>query len=150
LVPISINFSFQQFIAITINISPTIDAPTFVDPVGEFFRILELKFPIKSFEIFLQLATFSRPKDETLKIFYRRLLKLKEDTQRITDLEVVHQYLHSLGGIPTFHVQVLQWVFVEFGDLFTLLDVYNIFEKLEFAHAHYDANTTRPPSRSRP
>jgi len=103
LVPISINFSLQQFIAITINISPTIDAPTFVDPAREFFRILELKFPIKSFEIFLQLATFFQPKDETLKMFYRRLLKLKEDTQRITDLEVAHPYLHSLGGILTFH-----------------------------------------------
>jgi hypothetical protein len=29
------------------------------------------------------------------------------------------------------------------------LDVYNIFEKLELAHAHYEASTMRPPSRSR-
>jgi hypothetical protein len=28
--------------------------------------------------------------------------------------------------------------------------VYNIFEKLELAHAHYEANTMRPPSRSTP
>ncbi len=28
--------------------------------------------------------------------------------------------------------------------------MYNIFEKLELAHAHYEANTMRPPSRSRP
>jgi len=28
--------------------------------------------------------------------------------------------------------------------------VYNIFEKLELAHAHYEANTMRPPSHSRP
>jgi hypothetical protein len=40
--------------------------------------------------------------------------------------------------------------FVEFGDLYTLVDVYNIFEKLELAHAHYEAITMRPPSHSRP
>ncbi len=28
--------------------------------------------------------------------------------------------------------------------------MYNISEKLELAHAHYEANTMRPPSRSRP
>ncbi len=82
-------------------------------------------------------------------MFYRRLLKLKEDTQSITDLEVAHRYLRSLEGTPTLHAQVLQRVFAEFGDLYTLLDVYNIFEKLELAHAHYEASTMRPPSRSR-
>jgi hypothetical protein len=40
--------------------------------------------------------------------------------------------------------------FVEFGDSYTLLDVYNIFEKLELAHAHYEANTMRLPSCSKP
>ncbi len=40
----------QRLIAATINIPPTIDAPTFVDPMGEFFRVLELEFPIKSSE----------------------------------------------------------------------------------------------------
>jgi hypothetical protein len=55
-----------------------------------------------------------------------------------------------LEGILTLHVQVLQRVFAEFGDLCTLLDVYNIFEKLELAHAHSEASTMRPPSRSRP
>jgi hypothetical protein len=49
-----------------------------------------LEFPVKSSERILQFATFSQQKDETLKIFYRRLLKLKEDTQSITDLEVAH------------------------------------------------------------
>ncbi len=44
----------------------------------------------------------------------------------------------------------MQWVFAEFGDLYTLLDVYNISEKLELAHAHYEASTMRPPSHSRP
>jgi hypothetical protein len=39
-VPISINFSPQQLMTTTTNIPPTIDAPSFVDPVGEFFRIL--------------------------------------------------------------------------------------------------------------
>jgi len=79
-----------------------------------------------------------------------RLLKFKEDTQSITYLEVAHQYLRSLKGPPTLHAQVLQWVCAKFGDLYTLLDVYNIFEKLELAHAHYEANTMRPPFCSRP
>jgi hypothetical protein len=60
LVPTSVNLSPQQFIAATTNIPPTIDAPPFADLVGEFFRVLELQFPVKSSEIFLQLATFSR------------------------------------------------------------------------------------------
>jgi hypothetical protein len=80
-VPTLVNLSPQQLIAATANIPPTIDAPTFVDPVGEFFRILELEFLVKSSKKILQFATFSRQKDETLKMFYKRLLKLKEDTQ---------------------------------------------------------------------
>jgi hypothetical protein len=80
LVPTSVNLSPQQLIVATTNIPPTIDAPTFVDPVGEFFRIFELEFPVKSSEKILELATFSRQKDETLKMLYKRLLKLKEDT----------------------------------------------------------------------
>jgi hypothetical protein len=48
--------------------------------MGEFFRVLELEFLVKSCEKILQLATFSRQKDETLKMLYRRLLKLKENT----------------------------------------------------------------------
>jgi hypothetical protein len=47
-VPTSVNLSLQQLITATANIPPTNDAPTFVDPMGEFFRILELKFLIKS------------------------------------------------------------------------------------------------------
>jgi len=49
-IPILINFSPQQFIAATINIFPTINAPAFADLVGEFFRVLELEFPVKSSE----------------------------------------------------------------------------------------------------
>jgi hypothetical protein len=45
-----INFSPQQLIATTANILPTTDAPTFVDIVEKFFRILELEFLVKSFE----------------------------------------------------------------------------------------------------
>jgi hypothetical protein len=52
--------------------------------MGEFFQVLELEFSVKSFENFVQLITFSLQKDETLKMFYKRLLKLKEDTQNIT------------------------------------------------------------------
>jgi hypothetical protein len=47
-------------------------------------------------------------------------------------------------------VQILQWVFTKFGDSYISLDVYNIFEKLELVHAHYEANTMKPPSCSRP
>jgi hypothetical protein len=48
LVPTSVNLSPQQLIPTTINIPPTIDAPAFVDPMGEFYRIIELEFSIKS------------------------------------------------------------------------------------------------------
>ncbi len=82
-------------------------------------------------------------------MLYRRLLKFKEDTQSITDLEAAHQYLRSLEGTSTLHAQVLQRVFAEFGNSYTLLDVYNISEKLELVHAHYEANTMKPSSHSR-
>ncbi len=149
-VPTLVNIYPQQLIGVTINIPPSNDAPAFVDPVGEFFRVLELEFPVKSFEKKLQFTTFSWQKEETLKMFYRRLFKLKEDTQSITYLEAAHWYLHSLEGTPIFHAQILQWVFAEFRYLYTLLGVYNISEKLELAHAHYEASTIQPPSRSRP
>jgi hypothetical protein len=80
-------------------------------------------------------------------MLYRRFFKLKEDTQSIIDLEVAHRYLRSLEDILTFHAKVLQWVFTEFGDSYTLLNVYNIFEKLELAHANYEGSTMRLPSR---
>jgi len=64
----------QQFIVATVNNPPTIDALVFANQVGEFFQVLELKFLVKSFEKILQLATFSRHKDETFKMLYRRLL----------------------------------------------------------------------------
>jgi hypothetical protein len=82
-------------------------------------------------------------------MFYRRLFKFKKDTQSIIDLENAHRYLRSLEGTPTLHEQVLQQIFVEFGDSYILLDVYNISEKLELVHAHYEASTMRPPSRSK-
>jgi hypothetical protein len=83
-------------------------------------------------------------------MLYMRFLKLKGDTHSITDLEAAHRYLRSLEGTLTLHAQVLQWVFIEFRDSYTLLNVYNIFEKLELVHAHYEASIMRPPSRSRP
>jgi hypothetical protein len=149
-IPTSINISPQQLIVATTNILPTIDAPAFADPMGEFFRILELEFLLKNSEKNLQLATFFRQKDETLKMLYKRLLKLKEDTQNIIDLEATHWYLRSLESTPTLHAQILQRVFAKFGDSYTLLDVYNISEKLELAHAHYEANIMKLPSCSRP
>ncbi len=83
-------------------------------------------------------------------MLYNRLLKLKEDTQSITDLEATHWYLHLFEGTLTLHAHVLQQVFVAFEYSYTLLDVYNISEKMELAHAHYEASTMRPPSRSKP
>ncbi len=80
LVPTLINLSPQQLIAIIANNPPTIIASTFSDPVREFFWVFELEFPVKSSEIFLQLATFSRQKNKTFKMLYKRLFKLKEDT----------------------------------------------------------------------
>ncbi len=109
-----------------------------------------MEFLVKSSKKNLQLTTFFGQKDETFKMLYRRLLKLKEDTQSITDLEAAHRYLRSLEGTPTLHAQVLQWVFAKFGDSYTLLEVYNISKKLELVHPHYEASTMRPPSRSRP
>ncbi len=106
--------------------------------MGEFSEVVKLEFLVKSSKNILQLTTFSRQKDETFKVLYTKLLKLKENTQSITNLEVVHRYLRSLESTMTLHAQVLQRVFVEFGDSYTLLDVYNIFEKLKLTHAHYE------------
>jgi hypothetical protein len=58
-IPISINLSPQQLIIAIANNPPTINALAFVDPVGKFFRVLELEFPIMSSEKIMQLATFS-------------------------------------------------------------------------------------------
>jgi hypothetical protein len=80
-------------------------------------------------------------------MFYRKFLKL---TQNIINLEVAHRYLRLLEGTLTLHAQVFQHVFGQFGDSYTLLDVYNIFKKLELAHAHYEVNIMRLPSCSRP
>jgi hypothetical protein len=51
----------------------------------------------------LQLATFFWQKDEIFKMLYQKLLKLKEDIQSITNLEVAHQYFCSLEGNLTLH-----------------------------------------------
>jgi hypothetical protein len=102
-VPTSVNLFPQQLIIISTNILPTIDALAFANPVGKFFQVLKLEFSVKSSKKILQLATFFRQKDETLKMFYRRFFKLKEDTQSITDLETAHWYFCSLEGTSTFH-----------------------------------------------
>jgi hypothetical protein len=59
-IPTLINLSFQQLIVTITNIPPTIDAPAFANPVGEFFRVLELEFSVKCFEKNLHVATFFR------------------------------------------------------------------------------------------
>jgi hypothetical protein len=58
-VPTSVNLFLQQLIVVTANIPCTNDALAFVDPMGEFFRIHELEFLVKSSKKILQLATFS-------------------------------------------------------------------------------------------
>jgi hypothetical protein len=63
------------------------------------------------------LATFFQQKDETLTMLYKRLLKLKEDTQSITDLEASHWYLCLLENMPTLHAQVVQRVFCKIWKL---------------------------------
>jgi hypothetical protein len=145
-----VNFSPQQFIIVTANNPPTIDAPIFVDPMGEFFRILELEFLVKSSKKILQFATFFWQKDETFKMFYKRFFKLKEDTQNIIDLEAPIGIFVRWKVLQHSMCKFCNGFFVKFGDLYILLDVYNISKKLELAHAHYEANTMNPPSRSRP
>jgi hypothetical protein len=49
-VPTSLSLFLQQLIVVTISIPPIIDALAFANLVGEFFRVLKLEFPIKSFE----------------------------------------------------------------------------------------------------
>jgi hypothetical protein len=57
-VPTLINLSPQKLIAATANIPPTINVLAFANPVGEFFRVLELNFFIKSSGKILQFTTF--------------------------------------------------------------------------------------------
>jgi hypothetical protein len=83
-------------------------------------------------------------------MLYKKFFKLKEDTKSITDLEATHRYLHSLESTLTLYAWVLQRVFVEFKNSYTLLDVHNNSEKLELVYAHFEVNTMKPPSRSTP
>jgi hypothetical protein len=80
LIPTLVNLSPQQLIFAITNIPSTINAPAFAYPKGEFFQALQLEFLVKSFRLFLQFTTFSQQKDETLKMFYKKFLKLKEGT----------------------------------------------------------------------
>jgi hypothetical protein len=51
-VPTLVNLSPQQLIVAITNTPPTIDAPAFVDQVGEFFQVFELEFSVKSMKKF--------------------------------------------------------------------------------------------------
>jgi len=51
-IPTLVNFYPQQLIVATTNTPPTIDAPAFVDQVGEFFQVLELEFSVKNMKKF--------------------------------------------------------------------------------------------------
>jgi len=57
-VPILVNLSPQQLIIVTTNNFPTIDAPAFVDPVGEFFQVLELQFWLRVLKKFYNSPPF--------------------------------------------------------------------------------------------
>jgi hypothetical protein len=46
--------------------------------MGEFFQVLELEISIKSSEKIMQLANFSRQKDETLKMLYKSFSSSKK------------------------------------------------------------------------
>jgi hypothetical protein len=59
-VPTSVNISPQQLIVVIANNLFTINALAFADPMGEFFRVLKLEFPVKSSKKILQFTTFSR------------------------------------------------------------------------------------------
>lgn len=78
-------------------------------------------------------------------MLYHELLKLKEYTQSITDFEVVHLYLHALEGASVLHAQGIQEVLIEFEDSYTLLYAI-ISDRLELAHAYYDASLMRQSS----
>jgi hypothetical protein len=54
-VPTLINLYLQQLIVATTNIPPTIDAPTFVNPMGEFSQVLELDFRLRVLKKFCNL-----------------------------------------------------------------------------------------------
>jgi hypothetical protein len=49
-VPTSVNFFPQKLVATTANDPSTINALALVNPMGEFFQVLELEFSVKSFE----------------------------------------------------------------------------------------------------
>jgi hypothetical protein len=72
---------------------------------GNSFEFLSWNFRLR---VLKKICSFSWQKDETFKMLYMRFFELKEDTQNIIDLEVAHQYLRSLEGTLTLHVQVLQ------------------------------------------
>ncbi len=44
---ILVNLYVQQFIIVTANILPTIDALAFANPMGEFFQVIEMEFRAK-------------------------------------------------------------------------------------------------------
>jgi hypothetical protein len=68
-VPTLVALTPQQLARATANVPPTINALASADPVGQFFAILEVEFPMKSSEKILQLATLPDRKMRPLKCF---------------------------------------------------------------------------------
>ncbi len=66
-----------QFIIAIANVPPTIDAPAFVDPVGEFFQVLKLEFPVKSSEKILQSPPLFGKRMKPSRCFTRGFSSLK-------------------------------------------------------------------------
>jgi hypothetical protein len=58
LIFVSVNLSLQQLIVIATNITPTIDASAFANPMGEFFQVLVLEFRSKVLRIFYSSPPF--------------------------------------------------------------------------------------------
>jgi hypothetical protein len=76
-VPTSINLYPQQFYDVIANIPPTIHAPIFVNPMGEFFRGFELVFSVKSFQIICSSPPSLDRKMKPLKYFTGGFSRLK-------------------------------------------------------------------------
>lgn len=148
---ITVALTVKELATITAQVSYSIQVSSNEDQWVSFSKLLSQNSLVKSLEKILHVATLTRLKEENLKMLYRRRLKLREDTQSIMDLEAAYRYLRAQEGTPALHAQVLQPIFFQFENLYTLLSLEistpcwtcTIFKSLELAHAHYDASMVR-------
>lgn len=135
--PTTITLTPAEMAAATVNISRDIPVPVFNDPVAEFFTVLDAAFPLKSPEKVAELSNFVRKKSETLQMMYRRMQKLRDDTQMLTDADAAVKFLDALEADTYLHFHLVNALFDRFGDTYTLTQVYETAERLELAHVHY-------------